>query len=121
MNASLSRWSMAYFVSALVALFVAEMLMASGVGYPNNALGAPATLIVVHLVTIGWLSLLMFGALFQFVPVITSRTFRPTSGSTICAYQRRAGRRRIWRANTESKGSATTTTGSADAACSSAR
>lgn len=73
MNASLSRWSMAYFVSALVALFVAEMLMASGVGYPNNALGAPATLIVVHLVTIGWLSLLMFGALFQFLPVLLAR------------------------------------------------
>ena len=74
MNATLSRWSMAFFVSALLALLVAESLMAAGFGYPESALGAPATLIVVHLVTLGWLSLLMLGALFQFLPVLLARS-----------------------------------------------
>lgn len=73
MSASLSRWSMAYFVCALAALLAAELLMVAGIGYPNADIGAPLTLIIVHLVTIGWLSLLMFGALFQFLPVLLAR------------------------------------------------
>ncbi|CBL45574.1 Hypothetical protein HDN1F_19910 [gamma proteobacterium HdN1] len=67
-----SRWTMLHFGIALAALLLAEVLLVFGVADPLAALRAPSTLMGVHLITIGWLSLLMFGALFQFIPVIAN-------------------------------------------------
>ena len=68
-----SRWTPAILACALVNFIAAQALVAAGFGWPVAAEAAPVTLIDVHLLTVGWLTLLMFGALFQFVPVITSR------------------------------------------------
>ncbi|HMM15459.1 MAG TPA: hypothetical protein PKA57_12595 [Parvibaculum sp.] len=71
-GAGVSRWTMLHLGSAVVAFLVAETLLAAGYADPLDGLRAPATLVAVHLITIGWLSLLMLGALYQFVPVITT-------------------------------------------------
>ena len=70
---SISRWTMTYFAAALAWLFVALLMMVAGVGYPLAAVGSPDTLVLVHVICIGWLSLAMCGALFQFVPVLVAQ------------------------------------------------
>jgi hypothetical protein len=70
---SLSRWTMAHFFVAVAMLLLAEALMAAGYAYPVLDLRAPLGLVAVHLIVLGWLSLLMLGALYQFVPVITGK------------------------------------------------
>lgn len=64
---------MTYFAMALAWLFVALALMVAGIGYPATDLASPDTLVLVHAVCIGWLSLAMCGALFQFVPVLVAK------------------------------------------------
>lgn len=76
MNATrdrVSRWTPTIFACALVNLVLGLVLVISGLAWPAASHAAPLSLAAVHLVTIGWLTLLMFGALFQFVPVITGR------------------------------------------------
>lgn len=70
---SIFRWTMAYFAAALTWLLVALALMVAGIGYPAADIASPDTLVLVHAVTIGWLSLAMCGALFQFVPVLVAK------------------------------------------------
>ena len=65
-----ARWIMLHFGCAISALLAALVLLVAGYADPVEGLRAPSTLIAVHLTTIGWLSLLMLGAPYQFVPVI---------------------------------------------------
>ena len=69
---NISRWTMTYFAMAFAWLFVALVLMMAGVGYPAAGIASSDTLVLVHAVCIGWLSLAMCGALFQFVPVLVA-------------------------------------------------
>lgn len=73
-GSGVSRWTMPHFGCAIGALLVAEVLLVAGYADPLGGLRAPSMLIGVHLTMIGWLSLLMLGALYQFVPVITNTT-----------------------------------------------
>lgn len=68
-----SRWTPIIFACALANFIAAQALVVAGLGWPAASEGSLVTLVDVHLVTVGWLTLLMFGALFQFVPVITAR------------------------------------------------
>jgi hypothetical protein len=69
----LSRHTPALFACALINLLLALLMIAAGLTWPARSLAAAPTLAATHLVTLGWLTLLMLGALFQFVPVITNR------------------------------------------------
>lgn len=79
-----SRWTMAYFAVAIISLLTAEAALAGGVLPSPEAYGAPPVLATVHLVTLGWLTLLVLGALQQFVPVIALRTLR-SQGAALTA------------------------------------
>ncbi|WP_440639354.1 hypothetical protein ACSHT2_33710 [Bradyrhizobium sp. PUT101] len=68
----ISRWTMTYFAAALTWLLAALGLMAAGIGHPAADVAAPDTLVLVHVICIGWLSTAMCGALFQFVPVLVA-------------------------------------------------
>lgn len=72
-GAAISRWTMSYFALAIAWLVGAEALMAAGFGFPSADLASPDTLVLVHMVAIGWLSMAMCGALLQFAPVLVSR------------------------------------------------
>ncbi|MGH8316722.1 MAG: hypothetical protein ACREUL_01945 [Steroidobacteraceae bacterium] len=58
----LSRWTPLFFVLALVNFLAAQGLILAGITWPLQAISAPITLVAVHLLTIGWLLLLMLGA-----------------------------------------------------------
>lgn len=64
---------MSYFAAGLISLLAAEAMMVAGLGFPAEAMRAPSSLILVHLVTIGWLSVTMCGALCQFIPVLAEK------------------------------------------------
>ena len=69
----IARWTMSYFAAAIAWLLGAEGLMLGGFGFPATDLASPDTLVLVHMVSIGWLSMAMCGALFQFVPVLVGK------------------------------------------------
>ncbi|WP_128927105.1 hypothetical protein [Bradyrhizobium guangxiense] len=70
---SLCRWANSYFAVAILWLLLAEGLIVVGFGFPNSDIGGPDTLVIVHIVCIGWVSTVLCGALFQFVPVLVAR------------------------------------------------
>jgi hypothetical protein len=73
MGGQLSKWTISYFAVSIAWLIGAEGLMVAGYGFPSADIAAPDTLVVVHMVCIGWLSMAMCGALFQFVPVLVAK------------------------------------------------
>ncbi len=87
----LSRWSMSYFTAAMISLLLAEVLWASGLARALQDIGAPWVLVGVHLTTIGFLTLLMMGALHQFVPVLTETELASQTWSGVTLFSVLAG------------------------------
>lgn len=72
MPTSLARGTMAYFASATASFLLAQACVVFGLADPVRGPAAPWTFVAVHLVTVGWLTVLVLGALRQFLPVITA-------------------------------------------------
>lgn len=72
MPSRVARWTMPYIAVALTFFVLAQVMMVAGWGLPVAPLQRPTLLVTVHFLTIGWLTILMFAALRQFVPVITA-------------------------------------------------
>lgn len=72
-GSAISRWTILHFGVALSFFLLAQLIMVAGGTFPATALSAPTTLAAVHFLTIGWLTVLMLGALHQFIPVITAQ------------------------------------------------
>lgn len=68
----LSRWTLPISAVAFINYLVAQILIVFGYAGSVTNYSTVGNLITIHLITIGWLTLLIFGALFQFVPVITT-------------------------------------------------
>ncbi|MCZ0963133.1 hypothetical protein [Paracoccus benzoatiresistens] len=68
----LSRWTMAWFASALAFLVASLCAAVAGAGGPGHWSGG-AALAVVHLFALGWLCQMMLGSLIQFTPVLCAR------------------------------------------------
>lgn len=79
----MSRWTLAYFGVSLGALLLAEGLWALGIADPWAGLTTGWVLVAVHLTTIGWTTMLMLGALQQFVPVLTAKELASQSLSGV--------------------------------------
>lgn len=69
----LSRWTLAWFASAVTFLVVSLTLAAAGWARPGDWSAGPA-LAIVHLFALGWLCQMMLGALIQFTPVLCARS-----------------------------------------------
>lgn len=82
-GSAISRWTMLHFGVALSFFLLAQLVMAAGGTFPATSLSEPTTLATVHLLTIGWLTVLMLGALHQFVPVITARGEIPGTSALV--------------------------------------
>ncbi|WP_053960328.1 hypothetical protein [Sulfobacillus thermosulfidooxidans] len=76
-----SQWTMHYFTVSMISLLLAEIGWFMGWGNPLKNLGTPSVLVLVHLTTIGFLSLAMLGALHQFLPIITQTELSSQRGS----------------------------------------
>jgi hypothetical protein len=59
MTASLSKWTISYFAVGIAWPFGADGLMIGGFGFPTTDVASPDTLVLVHMVAIGWLSMAM--------------------------------------------------------------
>lgn len=72
MPTSLARGTMAFFASATTSFTLAQLAVVVGMADPVAQPAAGSSFAAVHLVTVGWLTVLVLGALRQFLPVITA-------------------------------------------------